>query len=44
MSIEQMKDFIKARYSPEFGRKVDRMPDNQIIAIYNRLKEKESRR
>ena len=43
MTIQQMKDFIKYRSSVQFGKRVDKMPDSQIIAIYHRMLENERR-
>ena len=39
MSLEQMKTYIlkKYDYAPGWVRKVDRMSDTQIVAIYYRL-------
>lgn len=41
MTIEQMRDYIakypKYKQSPKWISKVSKMPDAQIIAVYNRL-------
>ena len=40
MTIENMKDYLKHRYpSSDWAKKVERMPDDQIIAIYKRLQQ-----
>lgn len=44
MNIEQMRLYISqhAKYkSPEWTEKVTNMPDNQVIAIYNKFKQNE---
>ena len=43
MTIQQMKDYIKKYSSDQFGRRVDQMPDSQVIAIYHRFVEKHNR-
>lgn len=30
-----MRGYLKERYSPQFYEKVKKMPDDQVIAIYN---------
>lgn len=37
MTLQQMRDYIKAHSSDQFGKRVDKMPDAQIIAIYHRM-------
>lgn len=36
MNVNQMRGFLKSKYqhSPNWGKKVDNMPDEQVIAIY----------
>lgn len=36
MNVNQMRGFLKSRYpgSPSWNQKVDKMPDEQVIAIY----------
>jgi hypothetical protein len=48
MRIKIMREAIKAAYktfdgrpAPRWVRWVDRMPDNQVVAIYNNLKQQE---
>lgn len=36
MTIEQMREYLKGRYSPQFNEKLKKMPDDQVIAIYYR--------
>lgn len=39
MSIDQMREAIKKAYrSPKWTRKVNNMPDNQVVAIFKNLK------
>lgn len=39
MAVEQMREALKSVYrSPKWKRKVDNYPDNQVVAIYKRLK------
>lgn len=40
MTIEQMKAYIKSYSSDQFSKKVDKMADSQVIAIYYRYKDK----
>lgn len=41
MTIEQMREYVSKMYpSDKWKFRVKTMPDNQIIAIYHRLKEK----
>lgn len=38
MSVEMMRHYVKEAYSGKaWKRKVSKMPDNQILAIYQRL-------
>lgn len=38
MSVQQMRDALKKVYpGPRWSAKVDKMSDNQVIAVYNRL-------
>lgn len=39
-TVRQMRDILKARYSPEFAKKVDKMDAPQVYAIYMRLVQK----
>ena len=43
MTIQQMKDYIKNYSSDQFGKRVDKMPDSQVIAIYHRYIERHNR-
>ena len=38
MQVSQMKDWVKSAYpGPNWKTKVDKMPDAQIVALYNSL-------
>lgn len=36
VTVQMMRDYIKRHSSDQFAKKVDKMPDNQVIAIYHR--------
>lgn len=38
MSVEQMRNEIKKPYGPKWHKRVDKMPDKQVIAIYYRFR------
>ena len=43
MSVQNMRDFLIQRYPSEsWKRRVGKMPDNQVIAIYRRINQPRS--
>jgi hypothetical protein len=36
MKVSQMREYLKGRFSPQFNAKLDKMPDDQVMAIYYR--------
>ena len=41
MNVEQVREALKATYyGPNWADKVDRMPEHQLYAVWNRVKDK----
>lgn len=37
-TIYQMREWLKKRYSPAFAKRVDNMHDDQVLAIYYKVR------
>ena len=37
-TIYQMREWLKKRYSPAFANRVDNMQDDQVFAIYSKVR------
>ena len=37
MSVEQMRAYLKEQYGDSWAKKVDKMSDKQVLAIYYRM-------